>query len=38
MEARRPHIFVAGSTNEKISEEYNIAAQKIGNIDYLMSG
>ena len=30
MEARRPHIFVAGSTNEKISEEYNIAAQKIG--------
>ena len=30
MGARRPHIFVAGSTNEKISEEYNIAAQKIG--------
>ena len=30
MGARRPHIFVAGSTNEKISEEYNIAAQKLG--------
>ena len=30
MEARRPHIFVAGSTNERISEEYNLAAQKLG--------
>ncbi len=30
MGARRPHIFVAGSTDEKISKEYNIAAQKIG--------
>lgn len=27
---RRPHVFVAGSTNPKISKEYNIAAQKIG--------
>ena len=32
MGARRPHIFVAGSTNEKISEEYNIAAQKLGKV------
>ena len=27
---RRPHVFVAGSTNPNISKEYNIAAQKIG--------
>lgn len=27
---RRPHVFVAGSTNPEISKEYNIAAQKIG--------